>query len=93
SIFYDSLDDATAESVEVGKVIFEEPTQVCSNLEIQIAISELPIQFNTFDSLSIDPIKIVASTDVIVDSKVFKAAFEIEHIHTPTVFTDDICPC
>ncbi|XP_022638039.1 uncharacterized protein LOC111241876 [Vigna radiata var. radiata] len=83
----DSIDSAV-----VGKDILNESTQVCSNLEIPVALFEFPLQYRSFDCMCIDPIEHVDDTVELIDSKAFKAAFEIGHLHTPAECIDVMCP-
>ncbi|XP_052732458.1 uncharacterized protein LOC128196250 [Vigna angularis] len=90
--FEDSFMDCVEFTMDFVVITREEPTQVLFNLEILVVLSEFPLQFSSFDCLCIDPLEPVVNPAVVIDSKVLRAPFEIERIHTPTVCTDNICP-
>ncbi|KOM47878.1 hypothetical protein LR48_Vigan07g158200 [Vigna angularis] len=90
--FEDSFMDCVELTMDSVVITKEKPSQVLFNLEILVVLSEVPLQFSLFDCLCIDPLEPVVNTTVVIDSKVLRAPFEIERIHTPTVCIDNICP-
>lgn len=80
--------DLIEESAVIGKDIFNEQAQVYYNFEVPITILEFLIQFDIFECMCIDSLEPVVKSAEITDSKVLKAVFEIEHVHTSTVCND-----
>ncbi|WVZ17801.1 hypothetical protein V8G54_010783 [Vigna mungo] len=52
-IFHENLDDTVVESVEIGEVVFEEPVQVESNLELTTESFEILTAINTLHEFPI----------------------------------------
>ncbi|WVZ24054.1 hypothetical protein V8G54_002598 [Vigna mungo] len=77
SIFHENLDDTVAESVEIGEVIFEEPVQVESKLELSTESFEILTAINTLHEFPI-------VSDISYNFETLDYISVVHHIKTPT---------
>ncbi|XP_022640087.1 uncharacterized protein LOC111242102 [Vigna radiata var. radiata] len=82
SIFYDSVDDESAESVEIGEVIFEKLVQVGSKLKLPIYLAEVQSGFSITESLLTEPVKPLLDISAVMPShsEILDAIFVVDQI-------------